>query len=153
LDLITDSSSEFLGPNAPIGHGSVFTLTEHIAKYITGVIKKCQAEGIKAIAPSQAAVEDYFEHITAFMPRTTWAATGRSWFKNNSETGPVTALHPGSRIHFFHMLERFRGEDWEYVYFGAKKNRFAYLGNGFSTKELDPIVDSTWYLDAPAIVA
>ncbi|KAK4170201.1 hypothetical protein QBC43DRAFT_1770 [Cladorrhinum sp. PSN259] len=143
---------KFLGPNAPIGHGSVFTLSEHIAKYITGVIKKCQAEGIKAIVPSQAAVDDYFEHVTAFMPRTTWAAAGRSWFKNNSETGPVTALHPGSRIHFFHMLERFRGEDWEYVYFGKKKNRFAYLGNGFSTKELDPKIDSTWYLDAPATV-
>ncbi|KAK4188533.1 hypothetical protein QBC35DRAFT_192924 [Podospora australis] len=142
----------FLGPNAPIGHGSVFTLSEHIAKYITGIIKKCQTEGIKAIVPSQAAVDDYFEHITAFMPRTTWAAPGRSWFKNGRQEGPVTALHPGSRIHFFHMLERFRGEDWEYVYDNAKQNRFAYLGNGFSTKELDPKGDSTWYLDAPATV-
>lgn len=147
----------FLGPNAPIGHGSVFTLSEHIAKYITGIIRKCQTEGIKAIAPSQAAVDEYFEHITAFMPRTAWAATGggcRSWFKNGSEDGPVTALHPGSRIHFFHMLERFRGEDWEFVYEGdgRKRNRFAYLGNGFSTRELDPSVDSTWYLDEPAIV-
>lgn len=42
------------------------------------------------------------------------------------------------------MLERFRGEDWNYVYFG-KSNRFIYLGNGFSTKELDGS-DSTWYL-------
>lgn len=142
----------FLGPNAPIGHGSVFTLSEHISKYITGVIKKCQTEGIKAIVPSRAATDDYFEHITAFMPRTTWAAPGRSWFKNDRQEGPVTALHPGSRIHFFHMLEKFRGEDWEYVYDNSKQNRFAYLGNGFSTKELDPKGDSTWYLDAPATV-
>ncbi|KAL2022759.1 hypothetical protein VTK56DRAFT_4575 [Thermocarpiscus australiensis] len=142
----------FLGPNAPIGHGSVFTLSEHIAKYITGVIRKCQTEGIKAIAPSRAAVDDYFAHITAFMPRTAWAAAGRSWFKSGREDGPVTALHPGSRIHFFHMLERFRGEDWEYVYDDPSQNRFAYLGNGFSTKELDPSFDSTWYLDEPATV-
>ncbi|KAK4239689.1 hypothetical protein C8A03DRAFT_13914 [Achaetomium macrosporum] len=143
----------FLGPNAPIGHGSVFTLSEHIAKYITSVIKKCQTERIKAIAPSCAAVDDYFEHITAFMPRTAWAAPGgRSWFKNGREDGPVTALHPGSRIHFFHMLERFRGEDWEYVYENPTQNRFSYLGNGFSTKELDPGVDSTWYLDESTLV-
>jgi hypothetical protein len=139
----------FMGPNGPIGHGSVFTLTEHIARYITGVIKKCQTEGIKAIAPSQAAVADYFEHIQSFMPRTTWASPCRSWFKSGKETGPVVALHPGSRIHFFHMLERFRGEDWEYVYDNARQNRFKYLGNGFSTKELNPSVDSTWYLDMP----
>ncbi|KAG7292499.1 hypothetical protein NEMBOFW57_002534 [Staphylotrichum longicolle] len=144
----------FLGPNAPIGHGSVFTLSEHIAKYITAAIKKCQTESIKSLAPSRAAVDDYFAHITAFMPRTAWAAPGgRSWFKNGREDGPVTALHPGSRIHFFHMLERFRGEDWEYVYEGeGGGNRFGYLGNGFSTKELDPRGDSTWYLDEEAIV-
>lgn len=136
-----------MGPNGPIGHGGVFTLTEHIARYVTGVIKKCQTEGIKAIAPSQAVVDDYFEHIQSFMPRTAWASSCRSWFKRGKETGPVVALHPGSRIHFFHMLERFRGEDWEYVYDNARQNRFEYLGNGFSTKELDPSIDSTWYLD------
>jgi hypothetical protein len=150
-------ASAFLGPNSPIGHGSVFTLSEHIAKYITGVIKKCQTEGIKAIAPTQEAVDDFTEHITAFMPRTAWAAGScRSWFKNGREDGPVTALHPGSRIHFFHMLEKFRGEDWEYVYDGEggsrSQNRFRYLGNGFSMKELDPNSDSTWYLDEPTTV-
>ena len=155
----------FLGPNAPIGHGSVFTLSEHIATYIAGVINKCQTEGIKAIAPSQGAVDDYNEHIRAFMPRTTWASSCNSWFKGNGEEsstadGPVTALHPGSRIHFFHMLQDFRGEDFEYVYdaeagrgtgSSGHRNRFQYLGNGFSTKELDPKLDSTWYLDGPAL--
>ncbi|KAJ4295958.1 hypothetical protein N0V88_004660 [Collariella sp. IMI 366227] len=144
----------FLGPNAPIGHGSVFTLTEHISKYIVSIIRKCQTEGIKAMSPSRAAVDDYFEHITAFMPRTVWGAPGgRSWFKNGRAEGPVTALHPGSRIHFFHMLEQFRGEDWEYVYEeGARGNRFAYLGNGSSTKESGPDADTTWYLDEEAVV-
>jgi hypothetical protein len=32
------------------------------------------------------------------------------------------------------MLERFRGDDFEYVY---EEGRFGYLGNGFSTKELE----------------
>jgi len=81
------------------------------------------------------------------MPRTAWAADGKSWFKRGQAHGPVTALHPGSRIHFYHMLERFRGEDFEYVYDNTRQNRFAYLGNGFSTKELGPNGDTTWYLD------
>jgi len=59
--------------------------------------------------------------------------------------GPVTALHPGSRIHWFHMLERFRGEDFEYSYVEGK--RFGYLGNGYSMKELGK-GDKTWYLGA-----
>ncbi|KAF7536514.1 hypothetical protein G7054_g4467 [Neopestalotiopsis clavispora] len=137
----------FLGPNAPIGHGSVFTLSEHIARYITGIIRKCQKETIRSIAPSEAAVNDYSEHIAAFMPRTSWGTAGRSWWKGGQEEGPVTALHPGSRIHFFHMLEHFRGEDWDYTYDSQSRNRFSYLGNGFSAKELDPSFDSTWYLD------
>ncbi|KAI3334759.1 hypothetical protein F4824DRAFT_178976 [Ustulina deusta] len=139
-----------MGPNAPIGHGSVFTLTEHIARYITRAIHKCQVEGIKAICPSDAAVADFSEHIASFMPRTAWAASCSSWFKGGKVDGPVTALHPGSRIHFFHMLEQFRGEDWEYVHDHPSTNRFSYLGNGFSTKELDPTFDSTWYLESSA---
>ncbi|KAL4811851.1 hypothetical protein BDW67DRAFT_189249 [Aspergillus spinulosporus] len=139
----------FLGPNAPIGHGSVFTLTEHIAKYITRILLKCQTEGIKSLAPSWQAVSDFSEHISTFMSRTSWAGACRSWFKDGTENGPVTALHPGSRIHFFHMLEQFRSEDWEYVYNAPGGNRFVYLGNRFSTRELDARWDSTWYLDEP----
>jgi hypothetical protein len=97
-------------------------------------------------------VQDYSQHIGTFMPRTAWGAPGRSWFKGGEEEGPVIALHPGSRIHFFHMLEEFRGEDWEYAYDAPVQNRFSYLGNGFSTKELDPAFDSTWYLDEAADV-
>ncbi|KAG8165099.1 hypothetical protein KVR01_005374 [Diaporthe batatas] len=149
----------FLGPNAPIGHGSVFTLSEHIAKYIVRILKKCQTEHIRAIAPTQGAVDDFNEHIEHFMPRTAWGAPGRSWFKAGKEDGPVVALHPGSRVHFFHMLEGLRGEDFEYVYdceagaaAKAKQNRFAYLGNGFSVRELDQSFDSTWYLDESAVI-
>jgi hypothetical protein len=135
-----------MGPNAPIGHGSVFTLSEHIARYIARAIRKCQTEGIKALAPTRAAVDDYYEHIAAFMPRTAWAAPCRSWFKAGRADGPVTALHPGGRVHFFHMLEGFRGEDFEYVHEHGR-NRFGYLGNGFSTRELEEGEDETWYLD------
>ncbi|KAJ2900297.1 uncharacterized protein MKZ38_002515 [Zalerion maritima] len=136
-----------LGPNAPIAHGSVFTLAEHIAKYIASTVQKCQTQSIKSLSPSAAAVEDYFEHITKFMPRTTWSSGCNSWFKNDTADGPVVATHPGSRIHFFQMLREFRGEDWVYDYEEeARGNRFAWLGNGFASLELEEGKDSTWYL-------
>jgi hypothetical protein len=134
----------FLGPNAPVGHGSIITITEHMAKYIVGIIKKCQTEGIISMSPTDEANKAYNEYVESFMPRTAWSGGCRSWFKNGLVDGPVTALHPGSRIHWFHMLESLRGEDFEYVYEQGK--RFGYLGNGFSLKELGD-GDKTWYLN------
>ncbi|KAL4901245.1 hypothetical protein BDW74DRAFT_170383 [Aspergillus multicolor] len=138
----------FLGPGAPIGHGSVLTITEQIAKYITRIIQKCQTERVRVISVTESANAEFNEHIQTFMPGTAYAGGCRSWYKNGTADGPVTALHPGSRIHFLHMLERFRGEDFEYVHESPARNRFAYLGNGFSTKELGG-EDPTWYLDRP----
>jgi hypothetical protein len=93
------------------------------------MLKKCQTEGIKAVQPKEDAVRDFTQHIQAFMPRTSWSG----------------ALHPGSRIHWFHMLENFRGEDYEYTL--DSNNRFRFLGNGFSVKEAEE--NPTWYLDTP----
>jgi len=57
------------------------------------------------------------------------------------------ALHPGSRIHWFHMMTQPRYEDWEWTKLNPL-NRFAYLGNGFSVRE-DAGKDLTWYFDNP----
>lgn len=105
----------FLGPNAPIGHGSVLPIVEHSAKYIIRMLHKCQMQGIKSVDAKVEAVKDFEEHIETFMPRTAWSTHCRSWFKNGKIDGPVVALHPGSRIHWFHMLEEPRYEDfnWE----------------------------------------
>jgi hypothetical protein len=44
------------------------------------------------------------------------------------------------------MLEAVRLEDWKWTAFN--KNRFGYLGNGFSTKEASGR-DLSWYFNAP----
>ncbi|EXJ60795.1 hypothetical protein A1O7_04948 [Cladophialophora yegresii CBS 114405] len=136
----------FLGPNAPIGHGSVLPIIEHSAKYIIRMLHKCQMQGIKSVEPKMEAVKDFDEHIQAFMPRTAWSTKCRSWFKNGKIDGPVVALHPGSRVHWFQMLEEPRYEDFNWETFST--NRFAYLGNGFSMKEA-PGRDTTYYFDNP----
>ena len=136
----------FLGPNSPVGHGSVLPIIEHVTKYMINFMKKIQTQGIKSVSPSPAAIKDFNAHTERFMKRTAWATPCRSWFKNGTVDGAIVALHPGSRIHWFHMLDQVRSEDWEYTYW--TKNRFQYLGNGFSTKE-EPGRDTTRYFEFP----
>lgn len=45
----------FLGPNAPVGHGSVLPIIEHATKYIIKMMKKIQYQNIKAVSPSISA--------------------------------------------------------------------------------------------------
>ncbi|KAI1081666.1 hypothetical protein F5B20DRAFT_534885 [Whalleya microplaca] len=136
----------FLGPNAPVAQGSVLPIVEHTAKYIIRMLHKCQTQDIKYVEVSKAATDDFGEHIQTFMPRTAWSTHCRSWFKNGQIDGPVVAIHPGSRVHWFHMLEEPRYEDYEWQ--GLKHNRFSYLGNGFSVREGSGR-DSTYYFDNP----
>ena len=136
----------FLGPQAPVGHGSAIPIIEHLTKYMLKMVYKMQTEGYRAVAPKQAAIDEFLEHADAFLPRTAWAGKCRSWFKNGKESGPVTGLHPGSRLHWFHLLREPRYEDWEWSTWN--KNRWAFLGNGFSTMEGEGR-DLTWYFDEP----
>ncbi|RMJ03531.1 hypothetical protein CDV36_014938 [Fusarium kuroshium] len=137
----------FLGPNAPIGHGSVLPILEQATKYMMEMLRKCQTEGVKSVVAKGAAVEDFTRHIDEFMKRTAWSSHCRSWFKNGTVDGPIVAVHPGSRIHWFHMLENPRHEDFEWE--SLSSNRFAYLGNGFSMKEEEG-QDTAFYFDDPA---
>lgn len=136
----------FLGPNAPVGHGSVLPIVEHTTKYLINLMKKMQTQGITAVAPKADAIRDMEIHTTEYMKRTVWATRCRSWFKNGKIDGPVIAVHAGSRIHWFHMLTDVRYEDWDYTY--TSNNRFRYLGNGFSVRE-ETGMDTTRYLDDP----
>ncbi|OAL17347.1 hypothetical protein AYO22_11714 [Fonsecaea multimorphosa] len=137
---------DFLGPNCPIGHGSVVPIAEHAAKYMINMLQKMQTQNTKTFVPKADAVRDFNEHISAFMERTVWSAKCRSWYKNGMTDGPVVGLHPGSRIHWFHVLDDPRYEDYEFSYWTI--SRFQYLGNGFSTREAEDR-DSSYYLDQP----
>lgn len=135
----------FLGPNAPVGHGSAIPIIEHLTKYMLKMVYKMQIERYKSFVPQKKAIDDFLAHADVFLPRMAWASRCRSWFKNGQESGPVT-LHPGSRMHWFHMMKEPRYEDWDWE--SASKNRWDYLGNGFSVLE-GPNRDLAWYFDRP----
>lgn len=56
----------------------------------------------------------------------------------------MTAIWPGSRLHYFEVLKEPRYEDFDVEYHG---NRFSYLGNGYTSTELDALADPVWYFD------
>jgi hypothetical protein len=114
------------------------------------LIDRYQTHNIKSFAPTGEAVSDFIAHKDNFMTQSVWADPCRSWYKNRPD-GPVTALWPGSSLHYIEALMELRMEDWEVKYTG---NRFAWLGNGYSQTELDPTADWGYYIreeddDAP----
>jgi hypothetical protein len=120
--------------------------------YILKLINRFQTENIHSISPKMDAVNDFMEHKNNYMKRTVWEFECRSWYKNGSTTGKVTAVWTGSTLHYLDTLREPRYEDWNFKYIG---NRFSYLGNGYSQVELDRTADWSYYLrdvdDSPFI--
>ena len=124
----------FCGPYGPLGHGSFMPLIERWTQWMFAMITKSQEENIKSFTPSLALSKQFRQHADLFLQRTAWTSACRSWFKQGKKDGQA-AIWPGSRLHFLHVMERPRFEDFEMEYWD--ENRWAFLGNGFDTRETD----------------
>ncbi|KAF7588054.1 hypothetical protein BBP40_006223 [Aspergillus hancockii] len=133
----------FTGPNCPFGSGGIIVGIEAEGTYMTNFFNRWQKEDIKFFDPKKQAVDEFMEQKDLFMDTTVWAKGCRSWWKHN-KTGKVTALWPGSTLHYLEALAHPRYDDFEVQY--ACSNRFSYLGNGFSQRQLDPTADLVYYL-------
>lgn len=111
------------------------------------MIEKYQIENIKSFEPKPEAIRDLYNHTHELMKRLVWSSACRSWFKNGKIHGPVTAIYPGSRLHFFEVLKNVRWEDFDLEY--RSENRFQFMGNGYTNTEVDPDGDPVWYFDDP----
>ena len=112
------------------------------ADYILKMINRWQTENIHSFSPKVEAVEDFIAHKDQFMKGAIWQQDCRSWYKHNTSSGKVTALWPGSAMHYLDTIADPRYEDWDFTYAG---NRFAFLGNGFSQTECDKTADWAYY--------
>lgn len=135
---------DFIGPNGPASHGSVLPVLEWLTRYMFKVIAHMQRTSIKSLAPKAEAIEDSWIHTHELLKRTAWSSACNSWFKNGKQHGPVTAIWPGSRLHWFETLAVPRFEDFDVQYSG---NRFSYLGNGYTFTELSETANPVWYFD------
>lgn len=138
----------FCGPYGPLGHGSFMPLIERWTAYMLSVITKTQIENLKSLTPLETAARDFRQHADLFLQRTAWTSPCRSWFKQGRNgaaggEGGQAVVYPGSRLHFLHLLEQPRYEDYEIGRWEG--NRFGFLGNGFDTREFDGR-DVTGYL-------
>ena len=106
------------------------------------LVDRYQTHNIKAFSPREEAVKDFVAHKDHFMEQTVWADPCRSWYKQGPDA-PITALWPGSTLHYLEAMAELRMEDWDVKYSG---NRFAWLGNGYSQTELDETADLGYYI-------
>jgi hypothetical protein len=117
--------------------------TECQADWIMKMIDRYQTHNIKTFAPKQEAIDDFIAHKDWFMKGTVWNEPCRSWYKSNQANAPITALWPGSTLHYIEAMRELRLEDFDVQYTG---NRFAWMGNGYSQTELDPTADWAFYI-------
>jgi len=116
--------------------------------YVVDVVKKLQKERYKCIEVKQEAVDDFDEYATTYFPRTVYGQKCRSWYKRGKEEGRVVGVWPGSCIHALNAFKNPRWEDYEYQPLDkGQRNRFYYLGNGWSQAEWTGVGDRAPYLE------
>ncbi len=152
----------YYGPHGPTGHGSGAPMIEAMTRSFMQILKKMQREKIKKIQISDEAVRDFNEHRELYLKRTTWAGTCSSWFtpwpggeplccfgglighchharrlmRETLWSSASPVMFPGNRVLIIELLTNPRWEDWNYSY-GYAGNRFGYMGNGFTQREVD----------------
>ncbi|GAD98916.1 hypothetical protein PVAR5_7619 [Paecilomyces variotii No. 5] len=133
----------FLGPNTPIANGSLIGALEATADYFIRLLRKMTAQRVASFDIRSDVQSDFNSHTQDFMRHMVWTGSCRSWYKNS--TGKITAVWPGSGLHYREFLESDRWEDWNWHY---KKNRFQYWGQGLSTVETsgDKDKDLSYYI-------
>ncbi|ETI21297.1 hypothetical protein G647_07643 [Cladophialophora carrionii CBS 160.54] len=134
----------FMGPNATIGHGSLIYSLDWTAEWIVQWLRKLAREDIASVAPKQDVVDELVRYGDEVMKTLTWTGNCRSWYKNNRIDGRVTATFAGSAMLFREMVETIRPEDFDLRY--RSRNRFRFMGNGFTKFELTDGVDLAWYV-------
>jgi hypothetical protein len=106
------------------------------AVYVYKWLEKLQTEMISSFEVSADANDEYNQHIQQYLERTVWTRGCRSWYKRGTVDGPVVAIYGGTSFHFMEAIKNPRWEDYHIKRLpGARANRFAYLGNGFSSRE------------------
>jgi cation diffusion facilitator CzcD-associated flavoprotein CzcO len=140
----------WLGGPYSAGHsGTVPNSVENQVTYIAKVLRKIRSQGIKSIQPAKQAADDFIEYCDRFYPRTVWTANCSSWYNGGAPGSRIHGLFPGSASHANYVRRDPRWEDWEYTYVNPSGNRFAYFGNGWTTKELTPGAELTPHLRLP----
>ncbi|CEL08173.1 hypothetical protein ASPCAL11325 [Aspergillus calidoustus] len=124
------------GPNATGHSGSVPNSIENQITYIAKILRKLRSHGIKSLVPSKAATDDFLEYSDAFFPRTVWTEHCSSWYNGGRPGARIHGLFPASAAALNYLRRDPRWEDWEYEYTNPSGNRFGFIGNGWTSREI-----------------
>lgn len=102
-----------------------------------------QTENIHSFSPKQEVVDEFVVYAREILRKTVWTDGCSSWYKKGTTNSEALVLWPGSSLHFVEAISEIRADDWNIVY---HDNRWAWLGNGFSQVEMDPLADKVAYL-------
>ena len=165
LSMTTDGFPNYfmmLGPNAAIGTGSLTMMMEMEGDYIIKCVRKMQKEDIRSMEPKMMRVKDFSRIVDSYFKRTVYLEGCNSWYRSQGGKGDrITGLWPGSSLHAMETFRSPRWEDFDYVYegeaAGVEGNRLAWLGDGWSSTQVDEQGgDLAFYLqpefvDSPAV--
>ena len=125
-----------MGPKSPLGHGSIVGSIEHVTSDICKLVFNLQTENYASFVPKSMVTKAWQAHALKWMEKTVWVDGCSSSFKNGRSGGPVISLHPGSRLHYFDLLENSRYEDFEWKSLCEDPmSMFAWLADGFTYGE------------------
>ncbi|KAL4914978.1 hypothetical protein BDW62DRAFT_133987 [Aspergillus aurantiobrunneus] len=137
----------FSGPNSPIGHGSVPALLGWSADYMLDWVEKIAKEDIKSVAVKDSVVSDFNRYAAENLKRCVWSKGCTAWYSKKNgpgESNTVTAMYPGSALHYKAFIKTIRGEHFDIRH--NTSNSFRYLANGELEMERAEWGDLAYYL-------
>ncbi|KAK2769601.1 flavin-binding monooxygenase [Colletotrichum kahawae] len=125
-----------LGPNATGPAGTLCHAVENQLTYVAKLLRKAATQGIRSMAPTNEATRDFRAYTEAFFPRTVMSESCSSWYNGGIKGGRIHGLWPGSAAHVDLVRKDPRWEDFSYTYNNPQGNRFGWLGNGWTKKDV-----------------
>jgi len=92
------------GPNTNLGHNSIIFMIECQTNYILGCLDEMDSRGLASIDLRRDVMESFDARVQKELQDTAWAATGKSWYKNDD--GRITNNWSGSTIRYWWKTRR-----------------------------------------------
>ncbi|KAI0701861.1 FAD/NAD-P-binding domain-containing protein [Cytidiella melzeri] len=137
------------GPGSGLNTGTIISMLENQAVYISKCAMKLQRERLKCMEPKKEAMRDWTQHMRNYFPKTVYTDKCNSWY--SADDGTVVGLWPGSNLHAINSLAHPRWEDYEYERLDNTTNRLFWLGDGQTVNENTMKGDLAWYLEKPDV--
>ncbi|KAK5452379.1 hypothetical protein LTS15_007445 [Exophiala xenobiotica] len=139
----------YMGPGAPVGHGSLLPSIERVTLYIVDMINKLQTQNYSSFLLKPGKAKNWQSQMLAWLEKTVWGDNCQSSFKNGTVDGKLYSFHGGSRLHYFELLRMHRYEDFEWKSRCPEPElEFAWLASGFLQQELhNKGEDNVWYFN------